>query len=104
MREWYRIGYENFEEFLLSGRAGHNCVVIVIGYLDLLIASSQFYVESIGDPLHCFVEFTMRYCMLRNAVLALEVLRSPSRKSSASSSAATRGTAAGGCAGGRAAS
>lgn len=102
MREWYRISYENYEDFLLTGRAGHNLVVLLIAYLDLLIDSFQFYIESIGDPLHCFVEFTMRYCMLRNTILALEVLLLRSRKSWASCSAVTRVSLGSRCGSGRA--
>lgn len=45
--------------------------MLLVALVDLLVDSTRFFIEAIKDPLHCFVEFNVRYCMLRNAILAL---------------------------------
>ena len=69
--EWFKISYENYEDSLIPGSTAHNLIVLIVALVDLLIDTSRFYIEGIKDPLHCFVEFDLRYCMLRNSILSL---------------------------------
>lgn len=59
--------------YLLPGNLHHNLVVIIVAMLDLLVDSYSFYIQTIQDPMHAFIEFTMRYSIFRNVILSLEV-------------------------------
>ena len=71
--DWSRVGYENYEGFLVRGNILHNFVVFVVALIDLLVDTFHFYIQSIHDPLHAFIEFNLRYCLFRNVILSLEV-------------------------------
>lgn len=58
----------------MVGNKNHNLVVIIIALVDLIADTYSFYVASIQDNLHSFVEFNMRYTIFRNIILSLEVI------------------------------
>ena len=78
--DWSRVGYENYEGFLIQGCVQHNFVVMIVALIDLLVDTTHFYIQSIHDPLHAFIEFNLRYCLFRNVILSLEVISVQFRK------------------------
>ena len=70
---WYKISYDNYHMYLIEDCVHHNLVVLMVAVLDLVVDSFSFYVQTITDPLHSFIEFTMRFCIFRNVILSLEV-------------------------------
>lgn len=52
----------------------HNSLVYLVTLFDVMIEIVDQYLETFSeDDLHEFIEFSMRFAMLRNSLLELEV-------------------------------